>query len=86
MDTVTICVNEVLKTGFFPKVSNVQMLDQYTKEWTLLIKQNYRLVGTLLILLIYDIRVIYEQPMTFCVKILCVHSTQHALPELLTSW
>ena len=38
LDTVTVCVNKVLKTGSFPVVRNMQMLGQYKKKWTFLMK------------------------------------------------
>ena len=36
LDTVTVCVNEALKTGSFP---DVRMLDKYTKKRTILMKR-----------------------------------------------
>ena len=94
MDTVTVCVNEALKTGSFPdslKCANVRPI--YKKEDPF-DKKNYRPVSILpLLSKVYE-RVIYEQTSyyfePFFNEILCgfrkAHSTQHALFKLLTSW
>ena len=94
LDTVTICVNEALKTGSFPdslKCANVRPI--YKKEDPF-DKKNYRPVSILpLLSKVYE-RVIYEQTSyyfePFFNEILCgfrkAHSTQHALFKLLTSW
>ena len=94
LDTVTVCVNEALKTGTFPnslKCANVRPI--YTKEDPF-DKKNYRPLGILpLLSKVYE-RVIYEQVLNysepFLYEIFCgfrkAHSTQHVLFKLLTSW
>ena len=94
LDTVVVCVNEALKTGSFPdsrKCANVRPI--YKKDNPF--DKNYYRPVTILPLLskVYE-RVIYEQTSyyfePFFNEILCgfrrVHSTQHALSKLLTSW
>ena len=94
LDTVTVCVNEALKTGSSPdslKCANVRPI--YKKE-NPFDKKNKRPVSILSLLSKVYERVIYEQASNyfepFFNDILCgfrkAHSTQHALFKLLTSW
>ena len=93
LDTVTVCVNEALKTGSFPdslECANVRLI--YKKEEPFG-KKNHRSVSMLPPLSKVYERVIYEQASNnfkpFFNKILCgfrkAHSTQHALFKLLSS-
>ena len=92
--TVTVCVNEALKTGSFPdslKCANVRTIYKKDDPFD---KKIYRPVSILLLLSKVYERVIYEQTSyyfePFFNEILCgfrkTHSTQHALFKLLTSW
>ena len=94
LDTVTVCVNEALKTGSFPdslKFANVRPIYKKDDPFD---KKNYRPVSILTLLSKVYERVIYEQTSyyfePFFNEILCgfrkVHSAQHVLFKLLTSW
>ena len=93
LDTVTSCVNEVLKTGSLPdnlKCANVRPMYKKDDPFD---KKNYRPVSILPLLSKVYKRVIYEQTSyyfePFFNETLCgfrkAHSTQHALFKLLTS-
>ena len=94
LDTVTVCVNEALKTGSSPdslKCTNVRPICKKDDPFD---KKNYRPVSILpLLSKVYE-RVIYKQTSyyfePFFNETLCrfrkAYSTQHALFKLLTSW
>ena len=94
MDTVKVCANETLTTGYFVdslKCANVRPIYKKVDPFD---KKNYRPVSILpLLSKVYE-RVIYEQASNyfepFFNEILCgfrkAYSTQHPSFELLTSW
>ena len=94
LDTVTICVNEALKTGSFPDSLKCAKVRPIYKKEDPSDKKNYRPVHILLMLSKVYERVIYKQTPyyfeLFFNEILCgfrkAHLTQHALFKLLTSW